>query len=589
MVLRRGALGLKIRGTRFRFKLLSATAKRRENVYQTMRKLCEQTKKMDIQNAIKSATKQQDDSVVMEWREPVKQASVQQFLRLTVDVSPPYVLLSMDDTKHASGWRSINHVLVGEDKRGKKVKTSWANQCKLIRAWIDERRKKGKYESGSFKLPFGYVCRRKTIQRYQRDWSKAVQRDRSKALAIKGEEMLKIKQEVKEEVFAKFKTKKEPGVKTELDNRAKAQPQKVKASRAESLPSAKRIKVEVETSTKRTSSVASNVQEPSCPSLLWFIHKLVLQKQQPDKDMKNRLFSDYFISEELGRGVHGSVHLATCNKTDTSLAIKLFSGVTCFEKAVREISTLQAVSGHPNVISLVDVACSDLTCAMILEQGGKTNLRSRLRLQTFTVQMARKATSEILSALAHIHERKIIHNDLKPANITLASDGGIRLIDFGNSIVDERGCRPTRTLEETKKEGINQISLWYRAVEVLLGQDNYSSAVDIWSCGCIVAEMVSGSVFFHAKNPNGMILEIFRRLGSPVGKAKLALQKLPLWHEDFPVHTKTELSPELSKAPLSDFLISLLNMDPGGRATAHDALQHEWFQKPLNAGQAAGA
>jgi len=583
------SLGDKIRGTRFRFKLLSATDKRRENVYQTMRKLCEQNKDVDWENRIKSVTKQQDDSLVMEWREPVQYKSAQQFLRLRVDVSPPYVLLSMDDRKHASGWRSIERVLVGEDKRGKKVKTSWANQCKLIRAWIDERRKKGKYESGSFKLPFGYVCRRKTIQRYQRDWSKAVQRDRSKALAIKGEEMLKIKQEVKEEVFAKFKTKKEPGVKTELDNRAKAQPPKVKASRAESLPSAKRIKVEVETSTKRTSSVASNVQEPSCPSLLWFIHKLVLQKQQPDKDMKNKLFSDYFISEELGRGVHGSVHLATCNKTDTSLAIKLFSGVTCFEKAVREISTLQAVSGHPNVISLVDVACSDLTCAMILEQGGKTNLRSRLRLQTFTVQMARKATSEILSALAHIHERKIIHNDLKPANITLASDGGIRLIDFGNSIVDERGCRPTRTLEETKKEGINQISLWYRAVEVLLGQDNYSSAVDIWSCGCIVAEMVSGSVFFHAKNPNGMILEIFRRLGSPVGKAKLALQKLPLWQEDFPVHTKTELSPELSKAPLSDFLISLLNMDPGGRATAHAALQHEWFQKPLNAGQAAGA
>lgn len=583
------SLGDKIRGTRFRFKLLSATDKRRENVYQTMRKLCEQNRdklceqEKDWGNRIKSVTKQQDDSLVMEWREPVKQASAQQFLRLTVDVSPPYVLLSMDDRKHASGWRSIDRVLVGEDKRGKKVKTSWANHCRLIRAWIDERRKKGNPQSCSFKKPFGYVCRRKT------SGQGAVQRDRPKALAIKGEEMLKIKQEVKEEVFAKFKTKKELGVKTELDNRAKAQPQKVKASRAESLLSAKRIKVEIETSTKRTSSVASNVQEPSCPSLLWFIHKLVLQKQQPDKDMKNKLFSDYFISEELGRGVHGSVHLATCNKTDTSLAIKLFSGVTCFEKAVREISTLQAVSGHPNVISLVDVACSDLTCAMILEQGGKTNLRSRLRLQTFTVQMARKATSEILSALAHIHERKIIHNDLKPANITLASDGGIRLIDFGNSIVDERGCRPTRTLEETKKEGINQISLWYRAVEVLLGQDNYSSAVDIWSCGCIVAEMVSGSVFFHAKNPNGMILEIFRRLGSPVGKAKLALQKLPLWQEDFPVHTKTELSPELSKAPLSDFLISLLNMDPGGRATAHAALQHEWFQKPLNAGQAAGA
>jgi hypothetical protein len=555
-----------------------------------MRKLCEQYK--DIEGGrIKSVTKQQDDSLVMEWREPVKQASVQQFLR-NYDVSPPYVLLSMDDHKHASGWRSINRVLVGEDKRGKKVKTSWANQCKLIRAWIDQRRKIGKRERCSFKLPFGYVRRRKPPGQgaVQRDRSKATTHEAHiKAMAIKGEEMLKIKQEVKEEVFAKFKTKKEFGVKTELDNRAKAQPQKVKASRAESLPSAKRIKVEVETSTKRTSSVASNVQEPSCPSLLWFIHKLVLQKQQPDKDMKNKLFSDYFISEELGRGVHGSVHLATCNKTDTSLAIKLFSGVTCFEKAVREISTLQAVSGHPNVISLVDVACSDLTCAMILEQGGKTNLRSRLRLQTFTVQMARKATSEILSALAHIHERKIIHNDLKPANITLASDGGIRLIDFGNSIVDERGCRPTRTLEETKKEGINQISLWYRAVEVLLGQDNYSSAVDIWSCGCIVAEMVSGIVFFHAKNPNGMILEIFRRLGSPVGKAKLVLQKLPLWQEDFPVHTKTEMSPELSKAPLSDFLISLLNMDPGGRATAHDALQHEWFQKPLNAGQAAGA
>lgn len=196
------SLGDKIRGTRFRFKLLSATDKRRENVYQTMRKLCEQNKDVDWENRIKSVTKQQDDSLVMEWRESVQYKSAQQFLRLAVDVSPPYVLLSMDDRKHASGWRSINHVLVGEDKRGKKVKTSWANQCKLIRAWIDERRKKGKYGSCSFKLPFGYAIRRKT------SGQGAFQRDRSKALAIKGEEMLKIKQEVKEEVFAKFKTKK---------------------------------------------------------------------------------------------------------------------------------------------------------------------------------------------------------------------------------------------------------------------------------------------------------------------------------------------------------------------------------------------
>jgi len=280
---------------------------------------------------------------------------------------------------------------------------------------------------------------------------------------------------------------------------------------------------------------------------------------------------DYEKIDDLGEGASSAVHLARCKKKGGYVAIKAFA-------TIQEVRALQTVSEHPHVIKVLDVALGEGIGqpSLILEYGG-ASLYNHLRNGQMPMNRVIKISQQVLSALAYLHSKMIIHNDLTPGNIALGNDDFVRIVDFGNSIIDEKGCREVISEQKIAKEGINQITMWYRPVEVLLGQSNYTNAADLWSFGCILAEMLSGSVLFQESCQIGMIFSIFRKLGSPTDDDRQILQQLPFWRESLPSFPG-EYPPASMEPLVRCALTSLLCLAPCRRWSAKDALNSPLFK-----------
>jgi len=123
------------------------------------------------------------------------------------------------------------------------------------------------------------------------------------------------------------------------------------------------------------------------------------------------------------------------------------------------------------------------------------------------------------------------------------------------------------------------VTLWYRAPDVLLGSRKYSTPIDIWSAGCIFAEMATGRPMFPGSSTLDQLLRIFKALGTPIEETWPGIIELPEYRKDFPSYTGmgiTNLVPGLDKSGY-DLLEQMLQYDPNKRITAAKALKHTYF------------
>jgi len=123
------------------------------------------------------------------------------------------------------------------------------------------------------------------------------------------------------------------------------------------------------------------------------------------------------------------------------------------------------------------------------------------------------------------------------------------------------------------------VTLWYRAPDVLMGSKKYSTSVDIWSVGCIFAEMVNGRPLFPGSSERDQLIKIFRVLGTPDPNTWPGMTELPEYKEDFTLYPKISFKKII---PLDDCGLELLEQmlvyDPAKRISAQDALRHSYFQ-----------
>lgn len=225
----------------------------------------------------------------------------------------------------------------------------------------------------------------------------------------------------------------------------------------------------------------------------------------------------------------------------------------------------------------------------------------------FDLRMVKLVMWQILSGLHACHKNRIIHRDLKCSNVLMNNEGDVKLADFGLA----------RKMGDKKRMTPKVITLWYRPPELLLGNQEYTEAVDMWSAGCIMAELLLDKHFLPGNKESDQVEKIFAMFGyptertwpgifsGPVEDGKLDEKKFPLitsFPQEFTDRkgnkvlrsTKGEFEKKM-KNPVNpfhkdmteacmDLLRRLLAIDPSRRISAYEACQHAWFREAPDLG-----
>ncbi|EFJ53187.1 cyclin dependent kinase [Volvox carteri f. nagariensis] len=289
----------------------------------------------------------------------------------------------------------------------------------------------------------------------------------------------------------------------------------------------------------------------------------------------------YIKMGPLGSGSYGVVYKAQNRETQELLAIKRvrFSiaehGLS--DSTIREISTLRELR-HDNIVKLKDIiATANGQHVHLVLEFLDCDLRQYLDTHPEASEIGRikSVVLQILRGIRHAHMNSIMHRDLKPQNVLIGvAKGQVKLTDFGLA----RCFLPNSDRAYTERV----VTLYYRAPELLLGSPCYTSAVDLWSVGCIMAEMINFEPLFKADTEIGLLFRIFEKLGTPNLEVWKDLRGLTHFSDDFPnfpPKPMRQLVPRLAGDPAGlDLLSRLLTYDPSRRITARQALEHPWFQ-----------
>ncbi|KAL9229222.1 hypothetical protein vseg_004710 [Gypsophila vaccaria] len=281
--------------------------------------------------------------------------------------------------------------------------------------------------------------------------------------------------------------------------------------------------------------------------------------------------------EKIGEGTYGVVYKARDKVTNETIALKKIrleqedEGVP--STAIREISLLKEMH-HDNIVRLQDVVHSEKRLYLVFEYLDLDLKKHMDSSPDFSKdpRMIKRFLYQILRGISYCHSHRVLHRDLKPQNLLIdRRTNALKLADFG--LARAFGI-PVRTFTH------EVVTLWYRAPEILLGSRHYSTPVDVWSVGCIFAEMVNQRPLFPGDSEIDELFKIFRTLGTPNEDTWPGVTSLPDFKSSFPKWNSKDLPavvPNLDPAGI-DLLNKMLCLDPSKRITARSALEHEYFK-----------
>ena len=260
------------------------------------------------------------------------------------------------------------------------------------------------------------------------------------------------------------------------------------------------------------------------------------------------LWGNYVVLEQIGEGSYVSVWRAESYGTQEIFAIKKMhldqEGYSEIDITTRrEISLLRLLS-HPNVVQLKEVLEMGSQDFRLVLEFLPTDLFQVLKTlkakrQKLPMELIRKYSSELLEGLHACHAVSVMHRDLKPQNLLLSHEGSVKIADFGLGRVMNVHRRHTQEV----------IVFWYRPPELLLGAEHYGLEVDLWSVGCILAEMAIHCPLFPGDAEVDTLFKIFRVLGSPSDSNWPCGMTLPHWSPRYPKWETTQLQHLLDRRP----------------------------------------
>eukprot|EP01126_Amoeba_proteus_P001671 TRINITY_DN104_c0_g1_i36.p1 TRINITY_DN104_c0_g1~~TRINITY_DN104_c0_g1_i36.p1 ORF type:complete len:384 (+),score=42.53 TRINITY_DN104_c0_g1_i36:117-1154(+) len=322
-----------------------------------------------------------------------------------------------------------------------------------------------------------------------------------------------------------------------------------------------------------------NTPTPCFPSLKRCHDSISLSSKQPPT---KRCRSSYTLFEEtqkgtldrftkleiLGGGTFGTVWAALEKRTGIVFALKQIkiTGNEGFPRtALREIKIMKKIH-HDNVLSVreivwIDKEYLDVYLVMDLYPYDLRKLLSKYRMQ-FSPSEVKFLFRQLIMGVKYLHDHAILHRDLKTENILLNACGNLKICDYGLS----------RNYSDRKAYTPVVATLWYRSPELLLGPIEYSTEVDMWSVGCIFAELILGVVLFNGTNELEQIDKIFQITGTPDEDSWPGFTSLPgLEGKKFRKYSSC-LTTYFDKSGLSqnglNLLRRLLTLDPAQRITS---------------------
>jgi len=294
-----------------------------------------------------------------------------------------------------------------------------------------------------------------------------------------------------------------------------------------------------------------------------------------DKKKSYYSLDRYLKMEKVGEGTYGVVYKAKDLVTGDIVALKKIrldaedEGVP--STAIREISLLKELN-HPNIVRLVNVLLIENKLYLVFEFLDK-DLRkySDIVKKNMHKMLIKSYLYQLLKGICFCHQHRVLHRDLKPQNLLIDRKGNLKIGDFG--LARAVGI-PLRTYTH------EVVTLWYRAPEILLGGRQYSTPVDVWSIGCIFAEMVTCSPLFPGDSEIDQLFKIFRCLGTPTEEIWPGVSNFKDYKPTFPQWVGNNLTKQVPGIePLGlDLLKRMLVYEPGKRISAREALQHEYFK-----------
>ncbi|CAM9448482.1 unnamed protein product, partial [Laminaria digitata] len=239
--------------------------------------------------------------------------------------------------------------------------------------------------------------------------------------------------------------------------------------------------------------------------------------------------------------------------------------------ALREIKLLQELK-HEHIIELVDVFLIHEDLNLVFEFC-ETDLESILMEQSVILkpEHVKCHMQMLLEGINYLHINFVLHRDLKPNNLLYASDGKMKLADFG--LARSYGS-PGRHMTPTV------VTRWYRPPELCFGCREYGAAVDMWGVGCIFAELMCRRPLFPGISDVDQVARIFQVMGTPTDENWPEHCALPDYVEFLP-QKPVDLGAVLSAASpdAMDLLLQLLVLRPDKRISAAEALRHPYFTK----------
>ena len=315
-----------------------------------------------------------------------------------------------------------------------------------------------------------------------------------------------------------------------------------------------------------------------------------------------RSVENYEKLNRISEGSYGVVYRAKNRATGEICAlkkVKLDKERDGFPlTSIREINVLLSLS-HPSIVNVSEVVVgSSLDAVFMVMEYADHDLKGvmdKRMTDPFTISEVKCLMQQLLSGVAYLHSNWVIHRDLKTSNILYTNKGHLKICDFGLARQYGEPLKPYTQLV---------VTLWYRAPELLLGAKVYSTAVDVWSCGCIMAELLSKKPLFSGQTEISQLNTILKTIGTPTEASWPGLESLPnfklfslhpvpksgsMQRNGEPAYAELRRKfpppgpsyfgrPTLSDSGF-DLLRGLLELCPQKRLSAAEALRHPWFQE----------